>query len=176
MGIVKLLLHIVYPALVKIGIMWLGNQLFPAQEHMISNLVKRKLYVEIDKATAIKPNGNSTGNRWLLFLPGDETHETGLLFGQLLLLKKGSEVIYLGERVPVDNLVTLRNETEVTHILYFINTKPKKGNLQEMVNRISDIFSDQKICVSGTAAILDNLDLGEQTWLKSPHDLMEMEG
>ena len=176
LGVTKMLLKIIYPALVKIGIMWQGSQMFPAQEHMISYMIKRKLFVAIDEEKKIKPNGRSTGNKWLLFLPNEETHETGLLFSHLLLLQKGSEVLYLGERVPISNLPEINREVRPNKILYFLNTGSRNSSMQKIVDEIGNIFEGKEIYLAGTHAILENLDLKGQKWLKSPHDLMEMPG
>ena len=39
---------LIYPLLEKIGIMWGINEINPAQEHFISNLIRQKLIVAID--------------------------------------------------------------------------------------------------------------------------------
>jgi len=47
-GIEKAITQIVFPYLEKIGILWLTNHINPAQEHLVSNIVRQKLIVGIE--------------------------------------------------------------------------------------------------------------------------------
>ena len=55
----------VYPFLDKVGMLWTMGNIQPAQEHFISNLIRQKIIVAIDKQ-ALPKNINS---KFLLFLP-----------------------------------------------------------------------------------------------------------
>lgn len=166
----SVIMEIIYPTLFKIGMMWQGNQMFPSQEHFISQLVKRKLFTAID---GIK-NYKKSGQKWLLFIPEDELHEIGLLFAHYILSQKGHEIIYLGERVPLSNLPQVNKDVQPTHLLYFININSAQDNCQYIVNDINSLFSKQKIYISGTKEILEKLDLKETIWLKEPNSLIQL--
>ncbi len=66
---------VLYPALNRIGLMWLSDSLPTASEHFISNLIRQKIFTGIDSLPPAKPGKHS----WILFLPENEFHEIGLL-------------------------------------------------------------------------------------------------
>ena len=84
------------PFLDRIGIMWLIGSINPAQEHLISNLIRQKVISEIDKQ--IVPDDHS--NPVVVYLPEHEWHEISLLFYQFLLREKGVRTAYLGQSLP----------------------------------------------------------------------------
>src|ERR1017187_194385 len=47
-GIEKTILQIIYPFLDKVGILWLTNRINPAQERLVSNVIRQKIIVGID--------------------------------------------------------------------------------------------------------------------------------
>jgi DNA-binding transcriptional MerR regulator len=47
-GIEKAIIQILFPFLERIGILWLTDHINPAQEHMVSNIIRQKLIVGID--------------------------------------------------------------------------------------------------------------------------------
>jgi DNA-binding transcriptional MerR regulator len=44
-GIEKTIIQIIFPFMEKIGILWLTNHINPAQEHLITNIIRQKLIV-----------------------------------------------------------------------------------------------------------------------------------
>ncbi len=99
-GIEKTVIHIIFPFLEKIGILWLTGHINAAQEHLVSNIIRQKLIAGIE-ATVSHVKMNKT---FLLFLPEGEHHELGLLFMYYLLKSRGAEVIYLGANVPAKDV------------------------------------------------------------------------
>ena len=67
-GFEKTITEIVYPFLEKIGILWQTQNITPAQEHFITNLIRQKMIVAID-GLPIPPK---TSRKVLLFLPEGE--------------------------------------------------------------------------------------------------------
>ena len=47
-GIEKTILQIIFPYLEKIGILWLTDHINPAQEHLVTNIIRQKLIVGIE--------------------------------------------------------------------------------------------------------------------------------
>ena len=75
-GIERTVTQIIFPFLEKIGILWQTDHINPAQEHLVTNIIRQKLIVAIEATVShIK-----TGKSFLLFLPEGEHHELGLLF------------------------------------------------------------------------------------------------
>ncbi len=88
------------PFLDRIGVMWMVGSIDPAQEHFVSNLIRQKLLVEIDKL----PVPNNYVNMVLLFLPEHELHEFNLLYAHYVLRSEGISSLYLGQSLPLDAL------------------------------------------------------------------------
>ena len=91
---------IIFPFLEKIGILWLTNHINPAQEHLITNVIRQKLIAGIE-SISVKFKTNKT---FLLFLPEGEHHELGLLFTHYLIKSRGNNVIYVGANVPLKDV------------------------------------------------------------------------
>ena len=90
-GIERTITQIIFPYLEKIGILWLTNHINPAQEHLVTNIIRQKLISGIE--TVKSPLKSDV--KVLLFLPEGEYHELGLLFMYFLLKNRGINVIYL---------------------------------------------------------------------------------
>jgi DNA-binding transcriptional MerR regulator len=99
-GIEKTITQLIFPFLDKIGILWLTNNINPAQEHLVTNIIRQKLIVGIERC---KPE-RFINTTILLFLPEGEHHELGLLYMYYLLKNRGVSVIYLGANVPVQDV------------------------------------------------------------------------
>lgn len=168
LGTHKTYLEVIYPMLVKLGLMWANNRLAPSYEHFISNLIKQKFYTLIDSL----PLSSSSKNIWLLFLPEDEFHEIGLLYANYLIRQSGCKVIYIGANIPLDNLKETVKETRPTQMLFFLVHYDAPENSQEYLDRLSRTFSKQKICISGNEKLIKELKPGKNiVWLQSVLDL-----
>src|SRR5574343_960172 len=75
-GIEKAIPQIIFPFLERIGILWLTNHINPAQEHLVTNIIRQKLIVGIESVVSHIHSDKAI----LLFLPEGEHHELGLLF------------------------------------------------------------------------------------------------
>lgn len=95
--------EIVYPFLEKIGILWQTQNITPAHEHFMSNLIRQKLIVAID-GLPLPPKG---ARKVMLFLPEGELHEIGLLFYHYITRKAGLRTYYLGQNVPHPDLISV---------------------------------------------------------------------
>jgi len=88
-GIERTIIQIIFPYMEKIGILWLTNHINPAQEHLVTNIIRQKLIVGIEGiVTLLKVNKTV-----LLFLPEGEYHELGMLFMYYLLKSRGVSTI-----------------------------------------------------------------------------------
>src|SRR5258708_32384285 len=96
-GIDKAITQIVFPFLHRIGILWVTNHINPAQEHLVTNIIRQKLIVGIEGTMTHR----RTDKTVLLFLPEGEHHELGLLYVYYLLKTQGVKVLYLGADMPL---------------------------------------------------------------------------
>ncbi len=99
-GIEKTIHQVIFPYMERIGLLWITGHINPAQEHLVSNIIRQKMIVGTE---SVKPmfQLNKTG---VLFLPEGEFHELGLLFIQYLLKSRGLRVFYLGSNVPLEDV------------------------------------------------------------------------
>ncbi len=135
---------VLYPALTRIGLMWLNDSLPTANEHFISNLIRQKLYTAIDSLPPPKP-GSPT---WILFLPENEFHEIGLLLAFYLIRLSGQKVIYLGGNVPESSLREAVNDVKPENMLMFFVHHDLPGNIKKYLDRISRDLNVQQIYVA----------------------------
>lgn len=144
-GIEKTITHILFPFLERIGILWLTNHINPAQEHLVTNIIRQKLIVGIDSTKPIV----HTDRTILLFLPEGEHHELGLLFVYYLLKTRGVTVLYLGANVPlkdVEYVATLKNPD----FLYaHLTSVANNFNFEKFLVGAHNRMPDRKIIVSG---------------------------
>jgi DNA-binding transcriptional MerR regulator len=162
---------ILIPLMNRVGMFWCTNHMNPAQEHFVSNLVKQKLHAVTDSL----PPATTSHKPSLLFLPQNEDHEIGLLMSKYILRNAGRNVIYLGQRVPFDNLKSTVKQTKPGQLLFFLVQMHPVEQLQDYLDKVSDEFRDLKIFVSGFPYILSKLSIPNNiTWIKSPTDFDKM--
>ncbi len=99
-GISQTIDRIIFPFLRRIGILWLTHHIHPAQEHLVSNVIRQKLIVGIDSMPPLKENVRTV----LLFLPEGLHHELGLLYVHYMLRSQGMNVLYMGADLPLKDL------------------------------------------------------------------------
>ena len=148
LGFEQTMLNIIYPFMTKIGVLWQTGAINPAQEHFISNLVRQKLIVAIDGQV-----GNTTGKKFLLFLPEGELHEISILFANYLIKAKGHKVIYLGQSTPQADLESVYNIHRPDFLLTVITNSPSSENVSAYVHSLSEKFPACQILVSGIQVI-----------------------
>lgn len=103
-GLKATVTDVLYPFLEKVGILWQSGDVYPAQEHFVSYLIRQKIIAATDH---ISNTFNPEGKKFLLFLPEGEWHEIALLFAQFLIREANHEVIYLGQSVPYSDVLAI---------------------------------------------------------------------
>ena len=76
-GIERTITQIIFQYLEKVGILWMTNHINPAQEHLVTNIIRQKLIVGIEGINSPLKSNKSV----LLFLPENEYHETNCING-----------------------------------------------------------------------------------------------
>jgi DNA-binding transcriptional MerR regulator len=136
----------IYPFLEKIGILWMTGAINPAQEHFVTNLIRQKLIVAIDELI-IKPNPSPKS--FLLYLPEGELHELGLLYSSYLIQKKGHNLTYLGQWVPLKDMMEAATVIPVDYIFTSIVNVHSGEDLSSYLHKLSLHFPDKEILVTG---------------------------
>jgi DNA-binding transcriptional MerR regulator len=147
-GIEAAIQDIFFPFLERIGILWLTNHINPAQEHLVSNIIRQKIIVAIENT---KTQFNAA-NSILLYLPEGEYHELGLLFIYYLLKQKGISVLYLGANVPFKDVEYIVELKKPSVIFLHVTSIPYGFQFEKYVNHLSKTFSNIPINISGWLA------------------------
>jgi DNA-binding transcriptional MerR regulator len=145
-GFEKTMIHIIYPFLTRIGTLWMTASINPAQEHFISNLIRQKIIVAIDGY--FEPN-RINPKKFMLFLPEGELHEIALLFASYLAKSRGNKVIYLGQSLPLHDVIEVNKIHHVDYIFCIITSTPSSDQVQNYVNSLSASFPEAHILLSG---------------------------
>jgi methanogenic corrinoid protein MtbC1 len=144
-GIERTVIQIIFPFLEKIGILWQTGNINPAQEHLVSNVIRNKLIVGIE-STLSHVRLNKT---FLLFLPEGEHHELGLLFMWYLLKSRGARVIYLGPNVPVKDAEQVINLKKPDTIFVHLTATAPNFSFEKFLNHIQSRFNGTNTVISG---------------------------
>ena len=145
LGLSKTYIKILYPLLVKTGLMWVKDDLLPSQEHFLSNLIRQKLFAAIDAL----PLPESPDQKWILFLNEEEDHEIGLLFAYYMVRQLGKEVIYLGARVPYYDLAAVIKQCNPTHVYSFFVRNQFGNQIESLLTSLAADFPKTRTCISG---------------------------
>ena len=144
-GIEKAIVQIIFPFMEKIGILWVTNHINPAQEHLVTNIIRQKLVVGIEEVTSLVKVKKTV----LLFLPEGEYHELGLLFMYYLLKSRGVSAIYLGANVPLIDVEYVAKLKKPDYLYTHITAGGQNFNFEKFINAITRKFAGCPILVSG---------------------------
>lgn len=144
-GIEKAITYIIFPFLERIGILWLTDHINPAQEHLITNIIRQKIIVGIENIVTPLELRSTV----LLFMPENEHHELGLLFMNYLLKSRGVKTIYLGANVPLSDLEFVVDLKKPDYIYTHLTTVMKEFNFEKFINNLKNKFPNTPIMISG---------------------------
>ncbi len=144
-GIERTITQIIFPFMEKIGVLWVTNHINPAQEHLVTNIIRQKLLVGIDGVSALFKIQKSV----LLFLPEGEYHELGLLFMYFMLKSRGVTVYYLGSNVPLSDIDYVVKLKKPDYIYTHLTTVGQNFNFNKFLLTIGKKFSHMPVIISG---------------------------
>ena len=132
----------------RIGVLWITGHINPAQEHLVSNIIRQKLIVGTEAVSpmfTLKKAG-------LLFLPEGEYHELGLLFIQYLLKSRGLYVYYLGANVPMDDVEYVVKHKQPDFIYTHLTSVSSVFNFDKFIQQSLKRFGQTPLIISGRLA------------------------
>lgn len=169
-GFEDTVIKILNPFLRRIGIMWQTGSINPVHEHFVSNLLRQKIIVAIDSYIG---NNQTNSKTFVLFLPEGEMHELSLLFAGYLIRKRGHKVIYLGQSLPLNDLLEVGSICQPDYFLSSFITSMADCNVFNYLQQLSDKFSDKIIYVTGNQALLLKNDFPDNAeYIHSPQELI----
>jgi DNA-binding transcriptional MerR regulator len=144
-GIEKTITQIIFPFLERIGILWVTSRVNPAQEHLVTNIIRQKLIVGIEKTMpTLKADATA-----LLFLPEGEHHELGILFMYYLLKTRGVKVLYLGANVPMRDVVYVADLKKPSFLYTHLTSVASNFNFEKFLGKVGATMSNYSVVVSG---------------------------
>jgi MerR family transcriptional regulator, light-induced transcriptional regulator len=141
---------IIFPFLRHMGNMWQVGIISPAQEHYITNLIRQKLIVGLDK---VEPQAIRQPKTFLLFLPNQEMHEMGLLYINYLLKVKGHKCLYLGQSVPLEDIVSISASIVPDYLISIFTSIMPDMTLNEFLKVCHEKIKYSKFLISGRLAL-----------------------
>lgn len=153
--------NIFIPFLNEIGLLWQINSITPAHEHFITNLIKQKVYTNIERMQL--SNTINFDKVFTLFLPLNEIHDLGLLYVHYELVLRGYRSIFLGQSVPVSNLLDIKNVYDDIIFICYLTVEPSKISVNEYISTILEEVlrnTNNKLCLLGKK-IVESEDLLE---------------
>ncbi len=144
-GIDKTITQVIFPFLDRIGILWLTNHINPAQEHLVTNIIRQKLVVGIEGVfTHVQINKTV-----LLFLPEGEHHELGLLYMYYLLKNRGARVLYLGANVPMKDVEFVARLKKPDYLYSHLTSVGSNFNFDKFLSQVETRLGDFPFVISG---------------------------
>jgi len=166
------------PFLNEIGVLWQINTITPAHEHFITNLIKQKIHINIEKLQVSQTTHEK--QNFVLYLPLNEIHELGLLYLHFELLFHGYNSIYLGQSVPIDNLNDLQKVFDNICFVTYLTVEPSNETVENYLEEVNSTIlkgSNDTLWVLGAkTALLDEaeVDSAQIKVFKSPLELLNI--
>ena len=154
--------HIIFPFLERVGILWTTNHVNPAQEHLVTNIIRQKLLVGIENTHVTFQNEEKA----LLFLPEGEHHEIGLLYVYYLLKKSGIRVMYLGADVPLSDIEQVVKFKSPTFLYTHLTSLASNFNMERFLQKINKHASNIPCYISGYVTMNYKKEIPENIHLK----------
>jgi methanogenic corrinoid protein MtbC1 len=144
-GIERAINQIIFPFMERIGMLWITDHINPAQEHLVSNIIRQKLIVGIENVHSHIEIPRTV----ILFLPEGEFHELGLLFMQYLLKSRGIRTIYLGANVPVDDVRFVADLKKPDFIYTHLTTVSSSFSFERFLGNLTRKLQGVPVVISG---------------------------
>ncbi|WP_129714405.1 MerR family transcriptional regulator [Pedobacter sp. SYP-B3415] len=145
-GLTNTMDQVLFPFMKKIGMLWQTKTINPSHEHFASNLIRERIIVEIEK---LGSRQDENPRRFLLFLPEEESHETGLIFARYLLKSCGHETLYLGPNVDYDDLKAVVAHYKPDFVLSVLTSLRLDKDLNKMLEKLMH-YLDVPLIVAGS--------------------------
>ena len=166
-GLEDTIMFVIYPFMQKIGFLWLTEAIIPAQEHLVSNLIRTKLLLATE---ALERPASGLSTKFILYLPEGEFHETTLLFANYIIKKQEQKAIYLGQNLPFPDLLKVHELHKTPYIFTAITAKNTEN--EKYIQRIADAFPTTIILVAGVQASTFQSKWDNVRLLMTPDDLL----
>ncbi|MFO7631754.1 MAG: MerR family transcriptional regulator [Caldilinea sp.] len=140
--------HVIMRVLVEIGERWHRGELSITREHYATSYLMQRL------AAILRTVPNATDNPliWVGCAPG-ELHEIGAMLLSIYLRRAGYTVRYLGQNLPVDDLVAETQTIKPDMVLFSATTVDAALNLRPLCEMLASIEPPRPIIGYGGRAL-----------------------
>lgn len=170
MGLINTMDAVLFPFMKRAGMLWQTGTINPSHEHFASNLIRDRIIVEIDKL--VKPKIKDP-KRFLLFLPENETHETGLLFARYLLKKCGQDTLYLGSEIPYTDIIKVVESYQPDFAFVVLTSLNLGKDVNKIIGKVMDNLDIPLIVAGSLISEFDILVKDKLTPLKNVCDMVD---
>ena len=146
-GFSTTMLEVIYPLLDKLAVMWIAGSIKGIHEKFVSNIIKRKCSVEIDRQSTSRSN-----KTFLIYLPEGETNDLSLLFLHYLIKSFGYHVINAGANISLYDLFEIADIRNPEFIYTIINDSDQIGELDSYIDKLLEVFNQSTLILSGIQA------------------------
>lgn len=136
--------HIFIPILTRIGEEWEKGVLSVADEHYMSHFIQQQIAhyfyhydVKVKRATAIA------------VCPVDEMHQIGLLLFSIFLKQHGIDVLFIGEKTPLDDIKALIEDHDISLAAFSLTTSNELDAIIDFIDLLKQDFPDLILAIGG---------------------------
>ena len=116
--------QILRPLLTQLGVRWVDREAGIAEEHFFTSYLRNKVGARMHHTS-----GKTKGSRLLMAcLPG-EFHELGSLLFGLSAMTRGYRILFLGADLPLDQIKSVVEKTDIDSVVLTAVTVNVRGNL-----------------------------------------------
>lgn len=147
MGLEACVAEVCYPFLQRVGLLWMTNNIIPAQEHFSSYLIQHKIIAQTDKLPEVTVDSEGI----ILFTPDGEYHELPLLFINFLLKKNQWRTIYVGSNVKLQHLQKFESDKSISYLFLHVITNFSGLDIDDYLEKVCTTYPHKLIVASGSA-------------------------
>lgn len=152
------MLHLIFPFLEKINLLYFTGSVKPAQEHFITFLMRQKLMAAINDVPLV---ATAAPTKFLIFLQEGEKQELSLLYLHYLLKLRQCYVINIGQNMSLSD-VKVPYDLHQPAYIFTLFTDVNKLPLQQRVNQLAVSFPNTTILLSGYQLLTNTIDCTPQ--------------
>ncbi|MDD2323001.1 MAG: MerR family transcriptional regulator [Bacteroidales bacterium] len=167
LGFEETILNVVFPFLSQIGLLWQTGNMYPAQEHFVSLLIRDYFIQSIKNIPATTDNDAPLT---IFFLPEGESHELSLLFYHYIAKKEGHRVIYLGQNVPKDDLKRIARFKKPNNLFTALISSISGIDIRMYILDLAQQFAESNIYLTGGQLKKINFPLPRNVFIVSSPD------
>jgi MerR family transcriptional regulator, light-induced transcriptional regulator len=137
--------YLIIPFQKRMGDLWLTGGILPAQEHFATNVIRERII----SLTQALPVPSKASPKILFFLPENEFHELGLLFSAYISKSMGFRNLYLGQTVPIKDVLALGNLHKVGIFFTSITKSIPEKDFKLIFEQLNSTFQNAIIIATG---------------------------